>query len=36
MDDPEILLKGIVQDLRDFAGGSQVDDQQPLLLVTYR
>jgi hypothetical protein len=34
VDDPEILLKGIVKDLRDFAGGCQEDDGQALLLVS--
>jgi sigma-B regulation protein RsbU (phosphoserine phosphatase) len=36
LDDPEFLLKGIVQDLEDFAGGRPADDDQALLLVTFR
>jgi len=36
LDDPQILLKGIVQDLEDFAGGRPADDDQALLLVTFR
>jgi sigma-B regulation protein RsbU (phosphoserine phosphatase) len=34
LDDPQILLKGIVQDLEDFASGRPPDDDQVLLLVT--
>jgi sigma-B regulation protein RsbU (phosphoserine phosphatase) len=36
LDDPQILLKSIVQDLEDFAGGRPPDDDQALLLVTLR
>jgi sigma-B regulation protein RsbU (phosphoserine phosphatase) len=36
LDDPEILLKGLVQDLENFAGGRPADDDQALLLVTFR
>ena len=36
LDDPERLLKGIVQDLEDFADGRPADDDQALLLVTFR
>lgn len=32
---PQILLKDIVQDLKDFAGGCPADDDQALLLVTF-
>ena len=36
LDDPQLLLKGIVQDLEDFAAGRPADDDQALLLVTFR
>jgi sigma-B regulation protein RsbU (phosphoserine phosphatase) len=35
LEDPQILLKDIVQDLTDFAGGCQPDDDQAMLLVTF-
>jgi sigma-B regulation protein RsbU (phosphoserine phosphatase) len=35
VDDPREQLKGIVQDLEDFAGERPADDDQALLLVTF-
>jgi len=35
LDDPRVLLNGIVQDLKDFAGERPADDDQVLLLVTF-
>jgi serine phosphatase RsbU (regulator of sigma subunit) len=35
LEDPHLLLKDIVKDLTDFAGGCQPDDDQAMLLVTF-